>query len=31
VYIADSRASQINWRTNPMSKHVADFTAHRRG
>jgi ATP-dependent DNA helicase DinG len=29
VFIVDSRARSLRWSGNPMSRHVAKFTAHR--
>lgn len=29
VFIVDNRASQQRWRSNSMTKHIAEFTPHR--
>jgi Rad3-related DNA helicase len=30
IYIADSRAKNIRWATNSMSKHVPEFSPFKR-
>lgn len=30
VYIADSRAKTLNWGNSPLTKHINQFSAHRR-
>lgn len=30
VYIADSRARNVNWRTSSLTRHIAGFRAHQR-